>query len=87
MTTFRQLLGVLAMYRYFLVRALTGAFVNIGAILWKCRGNATDASSSRQRPLSGHVNQEKYKVPTLDKIQTTQFLAYYNSSNSDFTFL
>jgi len=31
--------------------------------------------------------QEKYNVQTLAMIQTTPHLAYYNSSNSNFTFL
>jgi len=41
MTTFRQLLGVFAMYSYFLVCVLTGACIKIPAIVRKYSGNAT----------------------------------------------
>ena len=66
MTTFRQLLGVFAI---FLVRVLTGACIKIPAIVRKYSGNATDTNSPRQRPLSGRVIQDKYNVQTLGVIQ------------------
>jgi len=61
-------------------------YITIPAIVWKYSCNATETNSPNIH-YSDVWSRKNTNVQPLAMIQTTPHLAYYNSSNSNFTLL